>query len=131
MPIYEYKCQDCGHVEEHLMKLSDPPPRHCVKCEGSQLEKLMSQTSFALKGSGWYVTDYKPKAAGKADVESPSTPAAGETPEGAKPSGTGETAAPAVSAPPGGAAAAAPGAAAPSAPAVPAASKPKVSSGAE
>ena len=131
MPIYEYKCQDCGHVEEHLMKLSDPPPRHCVKCEGSQLEKLMSQTSFALKGSGWYVTDYKAKAGGKADAETPSTPATGEASEGAKPTGAGETAAPAASAPAGGTAAATPGSAAASAPAVPAAAKSKVSSGAE
>ena len=60
MPIYEFKCTntDCGNIEEHLLRLSDPMPTNCEKC-ASPIEKLVSQTSFALKGSGWYVTDYK------------------------------------------------------------------------
>jgi putative FmdB family regulatory protein len=60
MPIYEFKCtnRECNHIEEHLVRLSDPLPTNCEKCS-SPTEKLVSQTSFALKGSGWYVTDYK------------------------------------------------------------------------
>lgn len=58
MPIYELKCQSCHQIEEHLLKFSDPKPTTCQSC-GGNLTQLISQTSFALKGSGWYVTDYK------------------------------------------------------------------------
>lgn len=60
MPIYEFKCTNtaCNNVEEHFMRHSDPLPTNCEKC-ASPIEKMVSQTSFALKGSGWYVTDYK------------------------------------------------------------------------
>jgi putative FmdB family regulatory protein len=60
MPIYEFKCTNtaCNNIEEHLVRHSDPLPSRCEKC-ASPIEKLVSQTSFALKGSGWYVTDYK------------------------------------------------------------------------
>jgi putative FmdB family regulatory protein len=68
MPLYEYKCRTCGNVDEHLMRMSDPHPAGCTKCEGP-VEKLLSQTSFALKGSGWYVTDYKPGRAGEAKAD--------------------------------------------------------------
>ena len=80
MPIYEYGCKDCGSVEEHLMRLTDPPPRQCAKCHGNHMEKLLSQTSFALKGSGWYVTDYKPKAGGSGDAKGESEGGAAEAP---------------------------------------------------
>ena len=62
MPIYEYQCEKCEKVEEILMRFSDPEPEDCTFC-GGPVRKLLSQTSFALKGSGWYVTDYKPGAA--------------------------------------------------------------------
>jgi putative FmdB family regulatory protein len=70
MPIYEFKCEECGHIDEYLMGFSDPAPHHCTKCQG-HVSKVMSQTSFALKGSGWYVTDYK--AGGGKDPKSEST----------------------------------------------------------
>ncbi len=57
MPIYEYKCAECGETEEAVQKFSDPPLTECKKCSG-KLKKLISQSSFHLKGSGWYVTDY-------------------------------------------------------------------------
>ncbi|MFH1154972.1 MAG: FmdB family zinc ribbon protein [Pseudomonadota bacterium] len=57
MPIYEYECTACGRVEEALQKISDAPLEICRHCKG-QLHKLVSQSSFHLKGSGWYVTDY-------------------------------------------------------------------------
>ena len=57
MPIYEYQCQKCGEIEEALQKFSDKPLSKCKHCSG-RLHKLVSQSSFHLKGSGWYVTDY-------------------------------------------------------------------------
>lgn len=60
MPIYEYECQHCNQVTEAMQKFSDAPLRQCPKCQGS-LKKLISQSSFHLKGSGWYVTDYARK----------------------------------------------------------------------
>ncbi len=67
MPVYEYQCQECGEVEEVFQKISDLPRESCSHCEGT-LKKIISQSSFHLKGSGWYVTDYggskKPGTAG-------------------------------------------------------------------
>lgn len=57
MPIYEYVCQKCGHHLEVMQKMSDKPLSRCKECKG-KLEKIFSQTSFQLKGSGWYVSDY-------------------------------------------------------------------------
>ena len=57
MPIYEYVCQKCGHHLEIMQKMSDKPLNKCPECKG-KLEKIFSQTSFQLKGSGWYVSDY-------------------------------------------------------------------------
>ncbi len=63
MPIYEYECEKCGHHMEALQKISDPPINECECCH-SGLKKLISQSTFHLKGSGWYVTDYASKSAG-------------------------------------------------------------------
>jgi putative FmdB family regulatory protein len=60
MPIYEYECTKCGHIEEALQRFSDKPLTKCPQCTG-KLHKLISQSSFHLKGSGWYVTDYAGK----------------------------------------------------------------------
>ena len=57
MPIYEYRCEKCGSHFEVIQKFSDKPLKFCSNCKG-RLTKLISQTSFQLKGSGWYVTDY-------------------------------------------------------------------------
>ncbi|TYT75060.1 FmdB family zinc ribbon protein [Desulfobotulus mexicanus] len=57
MPIYEYECAQCGQVMDVLQKISDPPLTTCQGCGGS-VRKVMSQTTFHLKGGGWYVTDY-------------------------------------------------------------------------
>jgi putative FmdB family regulatory protein len=66
MPIYEYECTKCGNIEEALQKFSDKPLTKCQLCKG-KLTKLVSQSSFHLKGSGWYVTDYanKPRNSAK------------------------------------------------------------------
>ncbi len=68
MPIYEYECSECGQIEEALQKMSDPPLSTCKHCHG-KLHKILSQSSFHLKGSGWYVTDYGGSTS-KADASS-------------------------------------------------------------
>ena len=56
MPIYEYRCAKCGEFEE-MQRITDPPLTRCPTCRG-KVTRLISSTSFQLKGSGWYVTDY-------------------------------------------------------------------------
>ncbi|MFI3270719.1 MAG: zinc ribbon domain-containing protein [Pseudomonadota bacterium] len=63
MPIYEYRCQDCQNVfEEWLKNFNDDAP-NCPSC-GGQAERIMSNTTFVLKGGGWYVTEYGNKGEG-------------------------------------------------------------------
>ncbi len=57
MPIYEYECTKCGRITEAMQKFSDPPLVKCIYCHG-KLRKLISMSTFHLKGTGWYVTDY-------------------------------------------------------------------------
>jgi putative FmdB family regulatory protein len=57
MPIYEYECTNCGKQCEVFQKFNDEPIRTCPDC-GGHMHKLISQTSFVLKGTGWYATDY-------------------------------------------------------------------------
>ena len=64
MPIYEYRCKDCGSHFEKLQKVSDEPLTVCEKCEG-KLEKQLSLSGFQFKGEGWYVTDYAGKKSGE------------------------------------------------------------------
>jgi putative FmdB family regulatory protein len=59
MPIYEYRCADCGHRLEALQRFADAPLRTCPACGKESLTKLMSAVGFQLKGSGWYATDFK------------------------------------------------------------------------
>lgn len=59
MPIYEYACPDCGHAGEHMQKLADAPIAACPTCGSGKYFKKISAAGFALKGSGWYVTDFK------------------------------------------------------------------------
>ena len=61
MPIYEYECTKCGQIEEAIQSFSDKPLTKCTQCSG-KLQKLISQSTFHLKGAGWYVTDYANKA---------------------------------------------------------------------
>ena len=57
MPIYEYECTKCNEQFEVMQKITDDPLTKCSSC-GGELKKLITNTSFVLKGSGWYVTDY-------------------------------------------------------------------------
>ena len=59
MPIYEYRCQSCGHELEKLQRLSDPVLTDCPECGKAQLKRLISAAGFRLKGAGWYETDFK------------------------------------------------------------------------
>lgn len=75
MPIYEYRCSECGFQDEFLQKLSDPLMTVCPSCGKESLKKLLSAAGFQLKGSGWYATDFKgsgskPVAAADSKTES-------------------------------------------------------------
>jgi putative FmdB family regulatory protein len=59
MPIYEYRCNDCGHELEKMQKLSEAPLTDCPECGQPSLRKVISAVGFRLKGSGWYETDFK------------------------------------------------------------------------
>ncbi|TVZ38199.1 putative FmdB family regulatory protein [Alteromonadaceae bacterium 2753L.S.0a.02] len=59
MPIYEYRCEDCGHELEALQKISDAPLVDCPECQTASLKKKVSAAAFRLKGGGWYETDFK------------------------------------------------------------------------
>lgn len=84
MPIYEYQCKKCRQHFEVVQKFSDKPLKKCTAC-GGKLQKLISQSSFHLKGSGWYVTDYVRKER-KEKGDGPSTPAKpAESPAPTKP----------------------------------------------
>jgi putative FmdB family regulatory protein len=79
MPIYEYRCADCGFQNEYLQKVSEPPMTVCPSCGKETFRKLLTAAGFQLKGSGWYATDFK--NSGKAAP-------AKKQPEGAKSEGT-------------------------------------------
>ncbi|HEX2567544.1 MAG TPA: zinc ribbon domain-containing protein [Burkholderiales bacterium] len=67
MPIYEYRCLECNHQEEHLQKVSEPPLTVCPSCGKPSYKKLLSAAGFQLKGSGWYATDFRNKGSKPAD----------------------------------------------------------------
>ena len=71
MPIYEYGCKNCGHEWEDMQRITDDPLTDCPSCGEPQAKRLISQTSFILKGSGWYVTDYGKGTGGAAGERKP------------------------------------------------------------
>jgi putative FmdB family regulatory protein len=58
MPVYEYACDKCGHEFEREQKMADPPVKTCPECKGRKVTKLISRSSFVLKGGGWYADGY-------------------------------------------------------------------------
>jgi len=58
MPVYEYECRSCGHAFEEFQRITDRPVHVCPRCRRRSVHRLVSHTSFLLKGSGWYATDY-------------------------------------------------------------------------
>jgi|SRR5689334_15848425 len=67
MPIYEYRCEACGHEDEHLQKVSEAPLTVCPACGKPSYRKQLSAAGFQLKGTGWYATDFKGGAKKKTD----------------------------------------------------------------
>jgi putative FmdB family regulatory protein len=108
MPIYEYRCSNCG-IFETMQRITEPALKRCPTCKG-KVERIISNTSFVLKGTGWYATDYarsnsaksseKPDDKTKAGGESAATAANGSTtaPSTGTPSGGSEKPAKAKSA---------------------------------
>jgi putative FmdB family regulatory protein len=79
MPIYAYKCSACGHAKDVLQKISDAPLTQCPGCGAASFSKQVTAAGFQLKGSGWYVTDFRDggKKAGSADKKEGSAAADG------------------------------------------------------
>ena len=79
MPIYEYKCADCGFQKEVLQKMSDAPLTTCPECGKASFSKMLSAAGFQLKGSGWYQTDFKGGSSDKKEASAAPSgcPAAG------------------------------------------------------
>ncbi len=61
MPLYEYRCDNCGRTFEVIQKFSDPLAEHCPNCGKGPVHKLLSSPAIQFKGTGWYVTDYAKK----------------------------------------------------------------------
>lgn len=87
MPIYAYRCAACGHTKDVLRKMSDPPLTDCPVCAEPRFEKQVTAAGFQLKGSGWYVTDFRnpqaAPAAAKAEADKPDTAKADKAADGA------------------------------------------------
>ena len=119
MPIYAYRCESCGFAKDVLQKISDPVLTDCPECGQAKFQKQVTAAGFQLKGSGWYVTDFRDGKGGKPAGGSESTsdgeakPAAAS--DAAAPTAPAQpAAAPASTAAPAAAPSAAPAAAAPS-----------------
>ncbi len=97
MPIYAYKCSACGHAKDVLQKISDAPLSECPECGQSTFSKQVTAAGFQLKGSGWYVTDFRGNGNGGSQGATASTPASTPAPaESAAPAAAAAPAAPAT-----------------------------------
>jgi putative FmdB family regulatory protein len=118
MPIYAYRCESCGFAKDVLQKISDPVLTDCPTCGQAKFQKQVTAAGFQLKGSGWYVTDFRDGKGGKpagggesssdaeakpaapSDAASPTTPAQpAAAPASAPAASTAPSAAPAAAAP--------------------------------
>lgn len=86
MPIYAYRCSTCGHAKDVLQKMSDPLLTTCPACGAAAFQKQVTAAGFQLKGSGWYVTDFR-----NGDNKAPAKPAEGAASDSAAPSETPKT----------------------------------------
>jgi putative FmdB family regulatory protein len=82
MPIYAYKCGSCGHAKDVLQKISDAPLTTCPACGAEAFSKQITAAGFQLKGSGWYVTDFRNGSGG---ASAPATKTDAAKPADAKP----------------------------------------------
>jgi putative FmdB family regulatory protein len=92
MPIYAYKCSACGFAKDALQKMSDAPLTVCPNCGASAFEKQVTAAGFQLKGSGWYVTDFRDGSGKKAEPSA--APAPSDTPKSGEPAAASPAAAP-------------------------------------
>ncbi|MDE2400562.1 MAG: zinc ribbon domain-containing protein [Burkholderiales bacterium] len=98
MPIYAYRCESCGHAKDVLQKMSDPVLTTCPACGAESFKKQLTAAGFQLKGSGWYVTDFRGGSSegaatpAPATTQAPATPAASPaTPDASSASSSGGT----------------------------------------
>ncbi len=87
MPVYEYACEKCKHEFEAEQRISDDPIRVCPKCRARKVKRLISRTSFVLKGSGWY-SDLYSSAGAKKDGDSKTGGESGDKPDSSAKSDT-------------------------------------------
>jgi len=91
MPIYEYACDKCGHEFEREQRITDDPVKTCPECRSRKVKKLISRTSFVLKGGGWYADAYSSSkkdgktGASETDSSSSPSPASSESASSEKP----------------------------------------------
>ncbi len=92
MPIYAYRCSACGHAQDVLQKMSDPVLTTCPACAAEAYAKQVTAAGFQLKGSGWYVTDFRGGAKPEAKSEAGGKPAEAAKPaDAAKPAESAKT----------------------------------------
>lgn len=85
MPIYAYRCSSCGHEKDVLQKVSDAPLAECPSCGAESFAKQLTAAGFQLKGSGWYVTDFKNGSSKPSGKPADARPDGGETKPAAEP----------------------------------------------
>lgn len=91
MPIYAYRCTSCGHAQDVLRKISDPPLNVCPTCGATTFVKQVTAAGFQLKGSGWYVTDFRGDKKAAKSSEGDAAPASdGKAAEGGAPAANGK-----------------------------------------
>ena len=100
MPIYAYRCDDCGFAKDVLQKISDPVLTDCLSCGKPTFKKQLTAAGFQLKGTGWYATDFRGGATAPSTAVAPAADGAPAAPAAA--STAASTAAPAAPAKPAG-----------------------------
>jgi putative FmdB family regulatory protein len=88
MPIYAYRCEECGFAKDVLQKISDAPLSDCPSCGKASFKKQVTAAGFQLKGSGWYVTDFRGGSGGSAGASAPAVPTDGGSAAGSAPTAT-------------------------------------------
>ena len=96
MPIYAYKCESCGYAKDILRKMSDAPLSDCPQCGSASFKKQLTAAGFQLKGSGWYVTDFRSGNNGAVAPKTADGEPAAQVAADAKPEAAGAGSAPAA-----------------------------------
>ena len=91
MPIYAYKCESCGFAKDVLQKLSDAPLTDCPSCAKPSFQKQVTAAGFQLKGSGWYVTDFKGNGSAPSTSVAPAAPSSDTAAASAAPAASADT----------------------------------------